>query len=1279
MDVNTNTQLPLGLRDELRRLIDSALPKNPAQLAEQLIREKWGAALDPQTTQLVTLHYDYWLRAEPDGSHVGHVALSQSLVQVLLSNYQTVGDGRFGESAFGFYTPPDVGPVVRLMQAPPPTDDHRTYEGIYRHADPQVYEPQTQLDLRPADFKQWVWQLFFDERYQAYVDITWPSDETILGSTAYDLRTSTKAAFVMSAWLQHREHCLSDKGMALAMSAAGLAPGQTWGQLTMAQLQASTRLTADIQVSRLKIYRYIATDIWCYCERSSGRLLMYIPGNSSPLHEFIDARHLRRWIVAQGKADAARQALAAHFAEEDRRDGTFHAGVVTALEGLAIYPQQHRLGKEAGFFNNDGYWDPADYIGFELPPKGTDPFAQLVLSMKQAAQASVKTIRSDAQVNRDNLSAVVEPIVQWANRFGPLALFVPGGEGVLALMGLIDAGVGLDQALEGQTASERSQGVVRTVFGLLNALPLAVEVASLGREGTTAGESLREPGTAEVVSDPILNTAQTRTDLLSGIVAPLGTFSEEVLSQIAKVSDVGNDMLRVIQAGRPPTPMLADTLARFRLDQEVAGLTESAAARSQLFNRRYQAMQTSEHEGVRLFQRQYPDLPSAVVEQMFDRCGFDFTAAVDGAQAKRLFKQLDGKARQYQQHVRLNRVYEGLYLRSIVCPETDILALHSLESLPGWPKGVRIEIHDGFSTGRVLDRIGPLDTLDCRRLIKVAQGYQPFSLSPSGAGAANLYDAVAGVLSPEERTVLSLPPEGAGNELRLRVGRQPLPRPALALGLGRMDSGLPFEAQGLRGGGYPDTPQGRALTHAMMQSQIKDLYPTMTREEIDALLLQLGGTAQAYIDRTKQQFLQLYEDLEVWLERVAVDIDDMDVHFLHMGDPGTAGMTDAELAQWNAQRVQDTIDYERDSRGELGDELIAILQKRAPEAGSHYSGNATDGFTMDMNNEDFHCLPSLNIRFNDVIGLKMQNLQMIDRESLDGFLEAFPNLRTLTLEKTDLRIADATGVFRGAVPSTIAQLQHLTSLNLRLTHLTFSEDNAGLFSSLVNLQSLDLSDNPLAVPPVVIGMDQLQVLRLNNTGIDRCPIGIRDQPHMTLLDLRNNRIRRVPQAILNQAISRDRVLLWNNPITDQDTLHRLVLHRRQTGLNLWLSSPSLHYSEAAGWLDGIEGGQREARLQLWQRLLLKPRGNRFLAAINALTLTADFQISYLELQTRVWELLSEADASHELWRRLTQGIPVPTGIFDNPYSVFSALEDRARVHRDWVALGRPFPVEPGEP
>ena len=39
-----------------------------------------------------------------------------------------------------------------------------------------------------------------------------------------------------------------------------------------------------------------------------------------------------------------------HFAEDDREDGTFHAGVLTALEGMAVYPREHWLTKSAGLF-----------------------------------------------------------------------------------------------------------------------------------------------------------------------------------------------------------------------------------------------------------------------------------------------------------------------------------------------------------------------------------------------------------------------------------------------------------------------------------------------------------------------------------------------------------------------------------------------------------------------------------------------------------------------------------------------------------------------------------------------------------------------------------------------------------------------------------------------------------------------------------------------------------------------------------------------------------------
>ena len=476
-DVSDKQLLPVTpMREDLKAAVDTALPLSPGQFGGRLIQTKWGQDIDPQTAQLVTLDYNYHGHPAQNGVQQGRVASSQSLTQVLLSNYQTVGDGRFGETAFGLYTPPDIGPEVRIVDkvdefAYEGSGNHDTYEGIYRRTDPQTYGPLTQIALRPADFKNWVWELEFKEQYSEYVRQAWPSDEVIVAPPAYPLRTSVKAAFVMTAYLQRQENSLTQDGLEVALRAAGLAPDQKWEQLTLEQLRAPTRDPHLVEVARLVLYRYTATDIWSYRHRSSSRILLYIPGNSSPLHYFADAKALRTWIVEQGKDADKKQALAAHFAEDDRNDGTFHAGVLTALDGMAIYPRQHHLKKGAGFFNDDGYWDPADYIHFEVASRDTDPFAQLVVTMKQTAKASIETIRDDAQVNRDNLSAVVEPIAQWVNKFGPLALFVPGGEGLLALAGLIDAGYGLDQAVDGKNPDDRSAGVTRTVFGIAQCAP----------------------------------------------------------------------------------------------------------------------------------------------------------------------------------------------------------------------------------------------------------------------------------------------------------------------------------------------------------------------------------------------------------------------------------------------------------------------------------------------------------------------------------------------------------------------------------------------------------------------------------------------------------------------------------------------------------------------------------------------------------------------------------------------------------------------------------------
>ena len=1273
LDVAGPSPVPsLQMRDELKSAVDIALPQSPSQFGERLIKEKWGANIDPQTALLVTLDYHYKGHPAQEGIEQGQVASSRSLLQALLANYQTIGDGRFAETAFGLYTPPDIGPSVRIVQnvdefADHGRGNHETYEGIYRQTAPQSYGPLTQIDLRPADFKRWVWELDLQGLYKTYLDHAWPSDDVLAAASPYPLRTSVKAAFVMTAWLQLHEQRLTQKGLELVLQAAGLPPDQSWETLTIKQLQAPTRVSSYVKAGRLKLYRYTATDIWALRDTASARVLLYIPGNSSPLHEFANATQMHHWIVAQGKDSTTKQALASHFAEGDREDGTFHAGVLTALDGMAQYPAKHRLTNNAGFFNNDGYWGPDEYIGYDDPPPATDPFAQLVPTMKQAAMASLDSIRSDAQVNRDNLSAVVEPLVQWINRFGPLALFVPGGEGILALAGLIDAGYGLDQVVNGKTSNERSEGVTRTVFGLLNALPIAAEVAL---KGETAVAHPEEGGVRPAPEMPVAPTLQptsltlpTRVELIRGIGSSVASLSDDVLAQIGKVSAIDDDMLRLMHTGHPPTPLLADTISRFKIDQDLG-----PGSAAEPFNSRYAALQHSEHEWVRLFQREYPGLPKNAIEQMLDRYGVNLQATPNVTEARQVFARLDSKARQYQQHVRLNRAYEGLYLRSAVNPESDTLALHSLQNLPGWPKSLRIDVLDQTAIGSVLDRSGPLDAADVRHLIKTRDHYLHHGMQ------TDLYHALLGVLSEDERSALHLVSLDPASELRLKIGDQALPRSEFRLGLGRMDARLPFDARGLRGGGFPATPQTEALTQQMMRLQLKEIYPEFTDAQADAVLQREGLNAQAHIEWLKQQLQQLDTDLTGWVDQVESDVHGMDLDFLTLNDPGAAGLNAAQIEAYNVQLGQIEIQSERAVRNELAEQLVDIWQQRGPQQDLLLAGDQVRGVKLDLDFENYHRLPNLNVRFNNVLELSMRGFHLTEEESLNGFLEGFPNLEVLNLESVDLSHFNRGSDAQRSLPPAINQMRHLTTLNLRSTNLTFSERAASQLTDLTRLRTLVLSDNPLGVPPLVLGMNDLRWLDLRRTRIRSCPVGIMDEPCLLSLDLRNNWINRVPQQVLNQAIARDRVLLQGNQLTDEDTLLRLVDHRRRTGINVWLSDPGPNYGNPIEWLREGDSGQREARASTWQRLAARPLGSRFLRIMDGLTLTADFRVDYFALQARVWRLLGDAEASEALWARLVQDIEAAEVDPENPFTLFAALEDRARFYRDWETMGRPFPI-----
>ncbi|MFD2884107.1 hypothetical protein ACFS4T_20905 [Pseudomonas lini] len=64
------------------------------------------------------------------------------------------------------------------------------------------------------------------------------------------------------------------------------------------------------------------------------------------------------------------------------------------------------------------------------------------------------------------------------------------------------------------------------------------------------------------------------------------------------------------------------------------------------------------------------------------------------------------EARWYAQQGRQARAFAGLHLESMVTADSQWLALHALEQLPGWTGEVRLEVRDGHINGPLIDGIG---------------------------------------------------------------------------------------------------------------------------------------------------------------------------------------------------------------------------------------------------------------------------------------------------------------------------------------------------------------------------------------------------------------------------------------------------------------------------------------------------------------------------------------------------------------------------------------------
>ena len=240
------------------------------------------------------------------------------------------------------------------------------------------------------------------------------------------------------------------------------------------------------------------------------------------------------------------------------------------------------------------------------------------------------------------------------------------------------------------------------------------------------------------------------------------------------------------------------------------------------------------------------------------------------------------------------------------------------------------------------------------------------------------------------------------------------------------------------------------------ESRAQKLFPDLSKEEITRLLRSKGDDVRVFLTQREAEYKSLKADLAAWIKK-------------------TSSESPIETAHPSVERAV---------------EEIKRCWKRQT------------GTTLKLDLGDAILAP-LTADFNHVRTLELDTVAWSD--TANTFLGSFPNLEKLSVTHSTL----------DKLPPGIAQMSVLKTLELNSNRIELSEQTAGKMSALKQLEHLDLSGNPLSRTPDFSRMSQLRSLNLSNTRLEQWPSGLHDQVTLEVVDLRNNQLREIPQAILN--------------------------------------------------------------------------------------------------------------------------------------------------------------------
>ncbi|HDS1815655.1 TPA: hypothetical protein QEM96_000270 [Pseudomonas putida] len=578
---------------------------------------------------------------------------------------------------------------------------------------------------------------------------------------------------------------------------------------------------------------------------------------------------------------------------------------------------------------------------------------------------------------------------------------------------------------------------------------------------------------------------------------------------------------------------------------------------------------------------------------------------------------------------RLDRACAGLRQRQAVNGDTEKLAIGLVHKLAPWPEALRVELRAGTAQGALLGQAGAESAKEVVCIVREKKTYRIHdeAVNPRPTAPTNsLMHALLLCMSDDQKVTLGHTLLSEEQLIERLAGHVRAHRDQASELIGQVPiaGGVRPPVRFADGRiGYPLSGRGETRAHAARRG-ILQVYPTLDDTQLQQYMLDLIAEQVdpwARYEALHQQWMALREALATWRA-------------------GYGNM----LALLRRSRVVNVI--RRCWRRKL--------RRR------------TDGsYALEICGEHVGGLPVLpaDITFGHVTRLALRDM---DLESVDAdFLGRFANLAELDLR--DNRLV--------SIPPGLEHLTELRFLRLDNNQIVFTQTNRRRLDALVNLETIELSYNPLGNAPEVRQLLNVRYEGMRGAQLEQLPT-IQQLPWRGVADLRENRIQQVNRDLQGLRIRLQQMALHDNPLDEASE----ALLNEQPGTSSASSHAVRHspifrhhlvlQAELTEWLIGTVGALRTEREMLWSNLRSETGADNFFHFLRDFARSRDYLKYPAYYRARVWNIIEACEQNSELRELLFEQAGGMATCEDRLLWLFSQMEIRVLVQRQTAGLAQ---------